>query len=96
MVFAKVGDQSLIVDVIVLLSPRVPAIAEKTFLVLVSAMYVELVRGEESLPAKTALRMALEATLVFRAWLVVSRALMLPKFLRSKQGMFMGEDLLVP
>ena len=95
MIVAKVGDQSLIVDVVVLLGSRVPTIAEKTFLVLVSAMYVELVRGEESLPAKTALRMALETALVFRARLVVTRALMLPKFLGGEQGVFVGENFFV-
>jgi hypothetical protein len=84
MIILEVDSQSFVIDVILLLGPRVSSVAEEAALMIVPAVYIELIRGVEALPAETALWMALETALVLRARLVVAGPLVLPQLLGSE------------
>jgi hypothetical protein len=65
-------------------------------LVAVSAVSVEFVVTIEALPAEAALRVALEASLIYRTRMVVPKSIVLLELRGSEQLMFVRESLLVP
>lgn len=86
--------ESIVVPVIVRLS-RVSPVAEETALVLVSAVFVELVIVIEALAAECTQGMALETGLIYSAWLIVAPTHVLSNTLIAEQLMLVGKDLLV-
>ena len=87
--------QCIVVDVVVWLS-RVSPVAEEAPLMLVAAMFVQLVAVVESGAAETAERMAPETRLIRRTWFVISMAHVLRELLIRKHVMLVCKDFLVP
>lgn len=87
--------QRIIVHVVMWLS-RVSPIAKEASLMLVAAMFVQLVAIVESGAAETAERMAPETRLICRTWLVISMAHVLRELLIRKHVMLVCKDFLVP
>lgn len=96
MILLKVYLKRVVIDVVLLLSASVTAIADMAALVLVSAMRVKFVVAIEPLGTETAFRMTLEPALVYCAWVVVARSLVLFQFGGGKELVLVCEDLLIP
>lgn len=96
MVFPKVLLQRVVIDVILLLSSAVPAIAEVTSLMLVSTMHVEFIIAVEALTAEAAFGMTFESTLVYSSRIIVAKLFVFLQLGYGKQLMLVGEDFLIP
>jgi hypothetical protein len=96
MVLTEVFLQLFIIEVVLWILAASSAIAKMTALMLVSAVNVQLIITIKSLPAESALRMALEPTLIDCAWIVVTILLVPSEFLLREELMLVGEHLLVP
>lgn len=94
MVLPKVFLEGVVVEVVVGVA-GIPAVAEETTLVLLTAVFVELIVIVEARAAEAAQRMALEAGLVDGAWSVVAVSHVPLELLVCKQLVLVGEDLLV-
>ena len=95
-VFAEMLLKRIVVNEILLIAALPTSITNMASFVLVSAMSIELVIAIKSRPTETTFRMTLEAALIYRTRIVVSKTLMFPQLLRCEQLMLMREDLLVP
>lgn len=93
--FREVDGEGIVVDVVLLCRLRATSIADMTTLVLVATVCVQLVRGVETLSAEPALRMALEAGLIFRAGLIVAGSLVLAQIDGREECVLVGEDFFV-
>jgi hypothetical protein len=78
MIFLEVNLQSIVVDVVLLLTVGGPTVADMASLVLVSTVSVELVVAVESLPTESTLGVALEAALIDRTRFMIAMLLVFP------------------
>lgn len=75
-VLAEMSLQSIVIEVVLWVLTACPSIAKMASLMLISTMSIQLIFAVEPLATKAALRMALEATLVHCARIVVAKLLM--------------------
>ena len=87
--------ERLIIDIIVRVS-AVLSVAQEASLVLLSAVYVQLVVAIESLPTEAAEWMALETRLIHCSWVIVPLAHMSLQLLIAEQRKLVCKNLLVP
>ena len=83
MVFSKMNFQSVVVNIILLLS-LILSVTDVTSFVLVTAVCIQLIVTVEPLSAETAFWVTFEAALVNCAWVVVTKLLMLLEFIECK------------
>lgn len=77
-VFSKVVLKRVIIDIVLLLAAAVTSVANVAALVLVSTVRIQLIVAIESLSAKPAFRVSLEAALIDGARVIVAELLVLP------------------
>lgn len=95
MVFPKMLFERVVVDVILLLSAAISAIANVATLVLVSAMCVQLIVSIEALATETTFWMSLKPALIDSARVIVAELLVLPELSKGEELVLMREDFLV-
>jgi hypothetical protein len=95
MIFTEVYFERVIVDIVLLLSVLVPAVADVTTFVLVSTMCIQFVVSIEALSTKPAFRVSLETALVDRTGIVITKLLMLLQVGPCEKLVFVGEDFLI-
>jgi hypothetical protein len=95
MVTAEMLLQCIVVDEISRILSAISAIANVAALMSVSAMDVKLIVAIKSPPTKAAFWMSLEASLVDRTGIIITKAFMLAELLLCKQVLLVGEDFLV-
>lgn len=95
MVVLEMFFQRIVVPIVMRI-PGIPPIADKTALVLVPTVLVQLVIVVKALAAEGAQRMAPEAGLMLVAGAVVAVGHVAVKLLVAEQLVLVGEDLLVP
>lgn len=86
----------VVVDKVLLLAVLIPSIANVTSLMLVSAMGIELIVAIKALPTESALRMTLEPALIDRAWIIISKLLVLAQFADGEKFVLVGKHFLIP
>jgi hypothetical protein len=78
MIFLEVQFQRVVVDKVLLLPAFIATIADMAPLVLLPAMYVQLIIPIEPLSTESAFWVSLESTLIDSPWVIVTELLMLP------------------
>jgi hypothetical protein len=95
MVFLEVALQSIVVDVVLLLTMGGTAVANVASFVLISTVSVEFVIAIESLPTESTLWVALEAALVDSTRFVIAMLLVFPQIGHCEEGVLVSEHLFV-
>jgi len=94
-ILSEVNLESVVVDIVLGLSATIAAITQVASFVAVTTMGEEFIVSVEALTTEATLRMALEARLVLGTRDIITVLFVSTQFLRSKQFVFMSEDLLV-
>ena len=77
------------------MSAIIPPITDMAFLMLLSAMYIELIVAIESFFAKSTFGVTFESTLIYGTRIVVSKSFVFPEFTKGEEFVLMCEYLLV-
>ena len=96
MILPEMIFQGAIVYVVLLMPRGIPSIADEAFLVLISAMLIQLIISIKTDPAEATFRMTFEATLVHSSRVVITKLFVPSKFLMSEQLMLVSKNFLIP